>query len=70
MTQDPANRIFLIGRSGCCLLAGLGALLICARRGKLHPLATREERVTQDQGSRVQQARQQGAVRPMEDSNT
>ena len=40
------------------------------RLGKLHPLATCEERGTQAWGSRVHQAGQQGAVRPMEDSNT
>ena len=40
------------------------------RLGKLHRLATREERGTQDRGSRVHQAGQQGAVRSKEDSNT
>ena len=40
------------------------------RRGKFHRLASREERGTQDRGPRVYQARQQGTVRPMEDSNT
>ena len=40
------------------------------RLGKLHRLATREERGTQDRGPQVHQACQQGAVRPMEDSNT
>jgi len=38
--------------------------------GHLHRLATCEERGTQDQWPRVHQARQQTAVRPMEDSNT
>jgi len=38
--------------------------------GKLYRLATREERGTQDRGLRVHQADQQGAVQPMEDSNT
>jgi len=38
--------------------------------GKLHRLATCEERGTQDRGSQVQQAGQQGAVRPMEEPNT
>ena len=45
-------------------------LLPVHRLGKLHRLATREERGTQDQGSPINQAHQQGAVRPMEDSNT
>ena len=40
------------------------------RLGKLHRVATREERRTQDQGLRVHQDRQQTAVRPMEDTNT
>jgi len=38
--------------------------------GKLHRLATCEERGTQDQGSKVHLAGQQGAVRPVEDPNT
>ena len=38
--------------------------------GKLDRLATHEERATRDQESRVHQAGQQGAVWPMEDSNT
>jgi len=53
------------------LLAGLDAPLACAPSlGKLHRLATREERGTQDWRPRVHQAGQQGAVRPMDDSNT
>jgi len=36
----------------------------------LHRLATREEWGRQDRGTRVNQARQQAAVRPMENSNT
>jgi len=42
------------------------------RLGKFHRLAIGEERDTQDQRLRlrVHQARQQAAVRPMEDSNT
>jgi len=38
--------------------------------GKYHRLATCEEWDTQDRRPRVHQARQQAAVRPMEDSNT
>jgi len=38
--------------------------------GKLHRLATRQKRGTQAWGPQVHQADQQGAVRPMEDSNT
>jgi len=38
--------------------------------GKLHRLATREERGTQDRELRVHQARQQGDVGPMENYNT
>jgi len=52
------------------LLAGLDVLSPVPRLGELHRLATREERGTQDRGSRVHQASQQEAVRPMEDSNT
>jgi len=40
------------------------------RLGKFHRLVTREERGTQNLRPRVHQARQQTAVRPMEDSNT
>ena len=40
------------------------------RLGKFHHITTREERGTQDRRPRVHQARQQTAVRPMEDSNT
>jgi len=40
------------------------------RLGKLHCLATRKARGTQDQGWWVHQAGRQGAVQPMEDSNT
>ena len=40
------------------------------RLGKLHRLATREEWGTQDRRPLVHQARQQGAVLSMEDSNT
>jgi len=40
------------------------------RVGKFYRLSTREERGTQDRRPRVRQARQQAAVRPMEDSNT
>jgi len=40
------------------------------RLGKFHRLAIGEERGTQDWRPRAHQARQQGAVRPMEDSNT
>jgi len=38
--------------------------------GKFHRFAIGEERGTQDQRPRAHQACQQGAVRPMEDSNT
>jgi len=38
--------------------------------GKLHRLEPREERGTEDRVPRHYQARQQAAVRPMEDSNT
>jgi len=38
--------------------------------GKLHRVTTHEERSTQDWGSRVHQARQQPAVRPVKDSYT
>jgi len=40
------------------------------RLGKFHRLAIGEERSTQVKQLRAHQARQQGAVRPMEDSNT
>jgi len=40
------------------------------RLGKLHRLATREERGTQDQGPRVVQDYQQGTVRPTDYLNT
>ena len=40
------------------------------RLGKCHRLAIGEEQGTQDSRPRAHQARQQGAVRPMEDSNT
>ena len=40
------------------------------RLGKFHRLAIGEERGTQDRRPRAHQARQQTAVRPMEDSNT
>ena len=40
------------------------------RLGKFHCLAVGEERGTQDCRPRAHQAHQQGAVRPMEDSNT
>ena len=51
-------------------LAGLDAPLACARLGKIHRLTACEKRGTQDQEPRAYQARQQAAVRPMEDSNT
>ena len=53
----------LTGRSGCSFHQ-------CSISGKLHRLATCEERGKQDWGSQVHQAGQQGAVRPMEDPNT
>jgi len=40
------------------------------RFGKFHRLAIGEEQGTQDRRSRVHQAHQSTAVRPMEDSNT
>jgi len=52
------------------LLAGLNFPFACARLGRLHHLATCEERGTQDQVLQVYQTGQQGAVRPMEDANT
>jgi len=59
------------GEPSTNLLAGLDAPLACVPRlGKLHCLATCEERGTHDMGARVHQAGQQGAVRPMEDTNT
>jgi len=58
------------GEPSTTLLPGLDDPFGSARLGKLHRLPTFEERGTQDQRPRVHQARQQGAVRPMEDSNT
>jgi len=54
-----------------CMLATSTVLLSpVPRLGKLHRLATREERGTQAWRPRVHQVREQAAVRPMEDSNT
>ena len=66
-SRTPAARR---GEQSTNLLAGLDAPLACARLGKFYRLAVREERGTQDRGPRVHQARQQTAVRPMEDSKT
>ena len=58
------------GEHSTNLLADLDAHLAFARLSKFHRLATREEQSTQDQRLQVHQARQQTAVRPMEEPNT
>ena len=65
-SRTPAARR---GEPSTNLLAGLVAPPPTPRLGKFHRLAVGEEQGTQDWRPRAHQARQQGTVRLMEDSN-